>query len=129
MFFQWAQIKHAIPTTWERLISNYSDINEKDLCRNHQVIKVARILSTSKLSSKEIYSNSNIVNKPTSRIYFGKLFENTTLDWSKIYLLSRLAAIDTTLRSFNTKFSITYSFSIKNDTFFWNNKHCFLLVL
>ena len=41
----------------------------------------------------------NTVNKPTSNIYFEKSFENTTLDWSKIYLLSRLATIDTILGS------------------------------
>ena len=46
---------------------------------------------------------SNVVYKPNSNIYFKKLFENTTLDSSKIYLLPRLAAIDTTLRSFQCK--------------------------
>ena len=48
---------------------------------------------------------SNIVNKPTSSIYFGKLFENASLNWSKICLLPCLATIryyrlDTILRSF-----------------------------
>ena len=38
------------------------------------------------LCSKEIYSIliSNTVNKPTSNIDFEKLFENTTLAWSKV---------------------------------------------
>ena len=54
MFFQWAQIKHAVPTRWKTLISNYSDIDEENLCQNHHVTKEARILSTNKLSSKEI---------------------------------------------------------------------------
>ena len=101
-FFQWAQLKHAIPPGWKKIIFDYNDINENDLCQNHHVIKGARILPLDKLSSKEIYSIliSNIVNKPTSNIYFEKLFENTTLDWNKIYLSPRLATIDTTLRSF-----------------------------
>ena len=48
---------------------------------------------------------SNIVNKPTSSICFGKLFENASLNWSKICLLPCLATIryyrlDTILRSF-----------------------------
>ena len=54
MFFQWAQIKHAVPTRWKTLISNYSDIDEENLCQNHHVTKEARILSTNKLSSKKI---------------------------------------------------------------------------
>ena len=93
-----------------------NDINENDLCQNHHVIKGARILSLDQLSSKEIYSilTSNIVNKPTSNIYFEKLFENTTLDWNKIYLSPRLATIDTTLRSFQYK--------ILNNVLFLNKK-------
>ena len=115
MFFQWAQLKHAIPTRWKTLISNYSDIDEENLCQNYHLIKGSRILPTDKLSSKKIYLIliSNILSKPTSNIYFEKLFENTVLDWSKTYLLPRLAAIDTTLGSSNTQFSRTYSFSIK----------------
>ena len=67
MFFQWAQLKHAIPPRWKRIFFDYNDINENDLFQNHHVIKRARILSLEKLFSKEIYSIliSNIVNKPT----------------------------------------------------------------
>ena len=69
-FFQWAQLKDAILARWKTLISNYSDIDEKNLCQN-QIIKGARILSTGKLSSKEMYSIliSSIVNKPTLNIF------------------------------------------------------------
>ena len=49
MFFQLAQLKHAIRTTWKTLISNYSDIDEENLCQNHHVIKRGIILSTDKL--------------------------------------------------------------------------------
>ena len=56
MFFQWAQLKHAAPTRSKTLIYNYSNIDEENLSQNHHVIIVARVLSTSKLSSKEIYS-------------------------------------------------------------------------
>ena len=64
------------------------------------------------ITSKEIYSIliSNIVNKPTSNIYFEKLFEYATL----IYLSPRLATIDTTLRSFQYK--------ILNNVLFLNKK-------
>ena len=75
-------------------------------------------MSTDKLSSKEIYSIliSNIVKKLTSNIYFEKLFEKTTLDWSKIYLLLRLATIDTTLRPFQYKILKNVLFLGKNYT-------------
>ena len=53
-----------------------------------------------KISSKEIclILFSNIVNKLASNISFEKL--KTTVDWTKIDLLWRLATIDTTLGSF-----------------------------
>ena len=113
-------MKHAISLRSE--ISDffdYNDVTENDMCQNHHVIKGARILPLDKLSSKEIYSVviSNIVNKPTPNIYFEKLFENTTLDWNKIYLSPRLATIDTTLRSFQYK--------ILNNVLFLNKKQYF----
>ena len=83
-------------------------------------MKGAKLLSLDKLSSGGILSSreisiliSNILNKPTSNIYFEKLFENT-LDWNKIYLSPRLATIDTTLRSFQYK--------ILNNVLFLNKK-------
>ena len=57
---------------------------------------------------------SNIVNKPIPDIYFENFFENTTLDWNKIYLSPLLATIDTTLRSFQYK--------ILNNVLFLNKK-------
>ena len=96
MFFQCAKLKYAIPIRWKTL-SNYSDIEQKNLYQNHNVIKEA----INKLSSKEIYLIliSNIFRKPTSNVNFEKLFENTTLDWSKVYLSRHLATTDTTLHS------------------------------
>ena len=99
------QIKYTIPTKWKILISNYSNISEKNLRQNYHVVKGARVLPT---------DMSKIFNKPTSNIYFKKLFENTTLDWSKTYLLPRLATINTTLRVFQYK--------ILNNILFLNKK-------
>ena len=92
------------------------DINENDLCQNHHVIKRAKILPLNKLSSKEIYSIliSNILNKPTSNIYFEKLFENTILYWIKIYRSPRLLTIDTTF--------ISFQYKILNNVLFLNKK-------
>ena len=115
MFFLWVQLKRAVSTRCQTPTSNYSDTGEESLCQNHHVIEVDKILSTDKLSSKEKYLIliSNIVNKPTN-IYFKKLFENTTLDWSEIYLLLRLVTVDTTLRSFQ--------YRILNNLLFLNKK-------
>ena len=54
------------------------------------------------------------------------MFEDTTLDWSKIYLLLHLASIDTTLRSFQYKIlnnvlilnKKLYNFGITNTALF-----------
>ena len=45
MFFQWDQLKHAIPTKWKTLISNYNDIDKKKLYQKHHINKEAKILS------------------------------------------------------------------------------------
>ena len=54
-----------------------------------------------------------------SNMYLEKLFENTTIDWSKIYLLQHLVTIDTTLHSFlNNVFILNkklYTFEVKNN--------------
>ena len=50
MFFQWPQLKYAILIRWKTLISNYSYIDKK----NYHVVKGVTILSTGRLSSKEI---------------------------------------------------------------------------
>ena len=101
MYFRWSELKHAIPAKWKKQFFDYNHINNNDLYQNHQIVKGTGVLLLDKLSPQEIYSIliSNIVNKQTSNIYFEKLFENTTLDQSKIYLSPRLVTIDTTLRS------------------------------
>ena len=90
-------------------MSTSNNIEEKTY-QNHHVIKGDRILFTSKFSFKEMYSIliSNIVNKPTSNIYFlKKLFKNTTLD--------------TTLRFFQYKI-INNVFFLNKKLHFWYNK-------
>ena len=93
-----------------------SDIDEKKFYQNYDVIKEARILPTGKVSCKEIYSILilNILNKPTSNIYFEKLFESTTVNWSKSYLLPCLTIVDSTLRSFQYKILNNLLFLNKN---------------
>ena len=59
---------------------------------------------------------SNTVNARISSTYFKILFTNTTLDLSKIYLLPRVAVIDTTLGFLQHK--------ILNNVLFLNKKQC-----
>ena len=54
MFFQWDQLKHTIPPSWKKIIFDYSNIKENNVCQNHHVITGARILPLTKLSLKEI---------------------------------------------------------------------------
>ena len=53
-YFQWLQLKHAIPHKWKTIIKqnpgNVSDL----LIHDHHLIKGARILTLEKLSSKEL---------------------------------------------------------------------------
>ena len=39
IFHQWAQLKHAISARWKTLISNYSDIDEENLCQITLLLK------------------------------------------------------------------------------------------
>lgn len=82
-------------------------------------------LTTDKLPSKKIYSSliSNNVNNPTSSIHFEKLFKNTTLDWSIIYMLLRLA----TLPSF--QYTILSNILLRNKKLhFWDAKKTLFFV-
>ena len=63
------------------------------------------MLTLEKLSSKELYSIliTKFTNKPSSNVYFEKIFPNTKFDWRKIYILPRITTINTLLRSFQYK--------------------------
>ena len=58
IYFQWAQLIHAIPQIWKNKITQNLTKNESNLLvLNHHLIKNARILALDKLSAMEIYSN------------------------------------------------------------------------
>ena len=86
------------------------------LIHDHHLIKRARILTLEKLSSKELYSIliTKLTNKPSSNVYFEKIFPNIKLNWRKIYILPRITTINTYLRSFQYK--------ILNSILFLNRK-------
>ena len=114
----------------EKLIFNYSDINEDDLYQNHHDIKGARILFLNKLSSKEIYSIliPKTVNKPTSNIYLKNCLKIQLLIDLK-FTCYRLATIDATLRSFQHEILKNVLFLNKKTMHSWDYKYCTLLFL
>ena len=97
MYFQWAQLIHAIPQIWKDKIKQNLSKNESNLLvLNHHLIKNARILTLDKLMAKKICSIliSSLKDKPTSQNYFENSFPNHTFDWKQIYLLPRIITIN-----------------------------------
>ena len=79
MYFQWAQLIHAIPQILKNKIKQNLTTNEYNLLvLNHHLIKNARILTLGKLTAKEIYSilTSFFKNKLTSQSSFESSFPN-----------------------------------------------------
>ena len=77
---------------------------------------MTRIVSINKLTARELYSTlmSNIKDKPTSQIYFEKIFPNKSVKWEELYLLPRIVTYNTYLRWFQYK--------IYKKTLYLNNK-------
>ena len=67
-YFQWLQLKHAIPHKWKTIIKqnpgNVSDL----LIHDHHLIKGTRISTLEKLPSKELYSI--LITKFTNKLFF-----------------------------------------------------------
>ena len=114
-YFQWLQLRHTIPHNWITIIKQ-NPCNVSDLfIYDHHVIKGARILTLEKLSSKELYSLLiKFTNKPSSNVYFEKIFPNMKLDWRKIYILPHITTVNTYLHSFQ--------YRILNNILFLNKK-------
>ena len=106
MYFQWAQLIHAIPQIWnDKIKQNLSQNESNFLVLNYHLIKNARILILDKLRANEIYSIliSSLKNKPTSPNYFENSFPNYTFDWKQIYLLQQTITVNSYQRNFQYK--------------------------
>ena len=77
-YFQWLQLKHAIPHKWKTIIKQNPGNVSNLLIHDHHLIKGARILSLEKLPFKEFCSilMTKVTNKPSSNVYFEKIFLN-----------------------------------------------------
>ena len=102
---KWFQLIHALPREWKEAISIHNGSLENLLIHDNYVIKKKQILCLTKLNSIELYKIQIIIKykKPTSQSYFEKIFKNSNLDWKAIYLLPRIATVDTTIRVFQYK--------------------------
>ena len=102
MKFKWFQLIHALPRKWKEAISMHDGNLENLLIQDHHLIKKNQILCLTKLNSNELYKIHIMIKhkKPTLQSQFGKIFENSSVDWKTIYLLPRIATVDTTIRVF-----------------------------
>ena len=123
MKFKWFQLIHALPREWKEAISMHDGSLENLFIQDHHLIKINQILCLTKLNSNELYKIQIIIKykKPTSQSYFQKIFENSSLHWKTIYLLPRIATVDTTIRVFqykllNNVLLMLYRFGISRDS-------------
>ena len=75
-------------TSGAQLLNNPGNVRNL-LIQDHHLIKWVQILTREKLSSKELYSIliTKFTNKPSSNVYFEKVFLNMEFDWKNIYIL------------------------------------------
>ena len=126
MKFKWFQLIHALPRECKKAISMHDGNLENPLIHDHHLIKKNQILCLTKLNSNELYKIQIIIKykKPTSQSYFEKIFKKSNLDWKAIYLLLRIATVDTTIRVFLYKLlnnvlflnKMLYRFGISQDS-------------
>ena len=116
--FQLIQLKEAI--------SMHDGSLENLLIQNQHLIKKKQILCLTKLNSNELNKIQITIKykKPTSQLYSEKIFKNFNLDRKTIYLLLRIATVDTTIRIFQYKLlknvlllnKMLYRFEISQDS-------------
>ena len=110
--FQWLQLKHAIPHNLKTSIEqNPGNVSNHVIQDHHKTM-----VTLEKLFSKELYLVliTKFTYKPSSNVYFEKIFSNIKLNWRKIYISLHITFINTYLCSFQYK--------ILNSILFLNNK-------
>ena len=117
---------HALPREWEEAISMHDGSLENFFTQDHHLIKKNQILCLTKLNSNEMYKIQIIIKykKPTSQSYFVKIFQKSNLDWKTIYILPRIATVDTAICVFQYKLlnnvlflnKMIYRFGISQDS-------------
>ena len=82
-YFQWLQMISSIPENWQLIKHGSWDANNL-LIHNHHLIRGSSILTTEILAFREIdeFIIFQIVNKPSSNLYFEELLKGHNLDWN-----------------------------------------------
>ena len=103
-YFQWVQLIDSIPEKWELIIKKDNEIAANLITYDHHLIKGSRVTTLDQLTSTEIYSIliSKVQNKSFSNICF-VMFNYDDLDWTAVYILSRLVTHYTYITSFQCK--------------------------
>ena len=92
-----------IPLIWKQKINDSEkNVEKSDVVQDHHLMKNTRVIVLDKLTARKIYSvlllsSGNI---PTSQKYFGKALPNENFDWKKIYILPRVATVNSFQRNF-----------------------------
>ena len=103
LYFQWIQLIHAIPLIWKQKMKNSEkNVETNYVVQDHHPIKTARVIVLHKLTARELYSvlllsSGNI---PTSQKYYDKVLPNENFDRKKIYILPRVATINSFQHNF-----------------------------
>ena len=100
-----------VSTNWcytksmEKIVQNNINNNGSVIIKDDHNIRRTRIFSINKLTVRKLYSTliSNIENKPTSQIYFKKMFPCKPIKWDEIYLLPRKVTYSKYLQCFQPK--------------------------
>ena len=73
LYSQWMQLISAIPSNWENIIKQNSDINTFTTTQHH-FLRNSRVLTVQKVTSNELYwiLITTIEHKSTSQKYFEK---------------------------------------------------------
>ena len=119
--FQWLQLINSVPEKWKLTIKQSSSDAKNIILHGHHLIKSSWILILEKLTSKELCQIliSSRTNKVTSVTYFETKFNANSLDWTKIFILSRLITYNTYLRSFQYK--ILHNILFLNEKLYLSN--------
>ena len=99
---KWIQLIYSIPKQWtEQIFIDLGNLINLAI-QDHHLTKKHHIPCLNKLDSKELYSIQLFANfrKPNSQAYFGKVFAGHIFDWNKIYILTRIVTIDSTIQIF-----------------------------
>ena len=98
-------ITHALPSSWEEILQNYTASINNLVIQDHHLVKKHQVFSLNKLNSATLYEILIAANKikPTPKTYFENLFPNFKPNWKSIYSLPRRLTLVTNLRIFQYK--------------------------